>query len=95
MSRMTKTDLVSAVAEKAGVTKADAKRALDAMLDVITDALASNQKVSLTGFGTFEAREVKERTGVNPRTREKIVIPATKRPAFTAGAVLKRAVKES
>ncbi len=93
MSRLTKTDLVSAVAEKAGVTKADAKRTVDAMLDIITEALSTDKKVSLTGFGTFEAREVKERTGVNPRTRERIVIPATKRPAFTAGAVLKRAVK--
>ncbi len=95
MSRITKTDLVAAVAEKAGVTKTTAKSAVDAMIEVITEAMTSGTKVSLTGFGTFESREAKERSGVNPRTGEKIVIPATKRPAFSAGAVLKRVVKDS
>jgi len=91
--RLTKTTLVDAVAEKAGITKADAKRVLDAMLEIISEALANGTKVSLTGFGTFDVRTSKARNGVNPRTREQIKIPATKRPVFSAGAPLKRAVK--
>lgn len=91
--RLTKTTLVDAVAEKAGISKAEAKRVLETMLSIISESLANDVKVSLTGFGTFETRTSKARNGVNPRTREKIVIPATKRPVFTAGAPLKRAVK--
>lgn len=90
--RLTKTDLIARVAEKANVTKVESKRVLDAMLAVITQALAEGDKVILTGFGTFEVRTNKERTGVNPRTKEKMVIPAKKRPAFTAGAAFKRTV---
>jgi DNA-binding protein HU-beta len=91
-SRITKTDLVGTLATKAEISKAEAKRVLDAMLGVISGALADGNKVTLTGFGTFEVRNVKARTGVNPRTKERIQIPATKRPVFKAGAVLKRSV---
>ncbi len=91
--RLTKTTLVDAVAEKAGISKAEAKRVLETMLTIISETLANDGKISLTGFGTFEVRTSKARNGVNPRTREKIVIPAAKRPVFTAGAPLKRAVK--
>lgn len=90
---MNKTEFISAVAERAGITKSDAQKTVNAVLDVITDTLQSQGRVVLTGFGTFEVREAKERTGVNPRTREKVIIPATKRPAFSAGAELKKAVK--
>ncbi len=89
---MKKTEFVEAVANKAGITKTDAHKTVQAVLDVITEALAEGDRVVLTGFGTFAVREAKARNGVNPRTKEKIVIPATKRPGFSAGAVLKKAV---
>lgn len=93
MANLNKTDFIAAVADKAGITKTEAQKAVNAVLDVITDALQSNDRVVLTGFGTFEVREAKERMGVNPRTKDKVKIPATKRPAFSAGAELKKAVK--
>lgn len=89
---MNKTEFIDAVAEKAGMTKTDARKAVQAFLDVVTDTLQNGDRITLTGFGTFEVRDVKAREGINPRTKEKIQIPATKRPAFSAGAVLKRAV---
>lgn len=91
---MNKTEFIDAVSEKAGMTKTDARKAVQAVLDVITDSLTKGDRVVLTGFGTFEVREVKARTGVNPRTKQKLQIPATKRPAFSAGAVLKKAVSD-
>lgn len=90
---MNKTEFIAAVADKAGVTKSDAQKAVKAFLDVVTDSLQKGDKVVLTGFGSFEVRQAKARTGVNPRTKEKVRIPATKRPAFSAGAELKKAVK--
>ncbi len=88
-----KTEFISAVAERAGITKSDAQKTVNAVLDIITETLQNQGRVVLTGFGTFEVREAKERVGVNPRTREKVTIPKTKRPAFSAGAELKKAVK--
>ncbi|MDE5643216.1 MAG: HU family DNA-binding protein [Muribaculaceae bacterium] len=85
---MNKTELVNAIAEKANLSKADAKNALDAALNAISDALAANDKVALLGFGTFAVAEKGERTGLNPRTKEKIVIPARKAVKFKAGAEL-------
>lgn len=90
---MKKTEFIDAVAEKAGITKSDAQKNVNAVLDVITDSLAKGDSVVLTGFGTFKVRETKARNGVNPRTKEKIKIPASKRPSFSAGAVLKKAVE--
>ncbi len=90
---MNKTELIAAVAEKANLSKKDADAALSAVIDSITDALKSGDKVQLIGFGTFEVRERPERTGRNPQTKETITIPATKAPAFKAGAALKNAVK--
>ena len=89
---MTKTELISAVADKADFTKKNAETAVNAIISTITDALASGEKVSIVGFGTFERRERKERTGVNPRTKEQITIPASKVPAFKAGKAFKDAV---
>lgn len=89
---MNKTEFIAAVADKAGITKADAQRTVNTVLDVVSEALASGDRVVLTGFGSFEVRNAKERWGVNPRTKEKVLIPATKRPAFSAGAELKKAV---
>ncbi len=89
---MNKVELVAAVAEKAELSKKDAEKAVSAVLSAVVDALAAGDKVSLIGFGTFEVRERGERTGRNPRTKETIVIPASKQPAFKAGKAFKDAV---
>ena len=83
---MNKTELVNAIAEKAGLTKVDAKNALDATLTSIADALKNDDKVALVGFGTFSVTEKAARTGINPRTKEKIEIPARKVVKSNAGA---------
>ena len=90
---MKKAELAAVVAEKAGLTKKDADKAVAAVVDSIVEALKAGDKVSLVGFGTFEVHERNARTGLNPRTKEKIEIPATKVPAFKAGATFKNAVK--
>ena len=90
---MNKTELTNAIAAKAGLTKADAKKALDAALDAITDALKAGDKVALIGFGTFAVAERPERTGVNPLTKQSITIAAKKVAKFKAGAELDAAVQ--
>jgi DNA-binding protein HU-beta len=89
---MNKSDLIDAIADSAGLSKADAGRALDATVDAITGALKKGQSVSLVGFGTFSVRDRAARTGRNPRTGETIKIKASKNPAFKAGKALKDAV---
>uniref|UniRef100_A0A7C5Z1Z3 HU family DNA-binding protein n=1 Tax=Caldicellulosiruptor owensensis TaxID=55205 RepID=A0A7C5Z1Z3_9FIRM len=89
---MNKTDLISAIAEKSGLTKKDAEKALNAFVDAVTEALSKGEKVQLVGFGSFEVRERAERVGRNPQTQEEIKIPATKVPVFKAGKMLKDAV---
>ena len=83
---MNKTDLVNAIAEKANLTKVDAKNALDACLEAIAGALENNDKVALIGFGTFSVSEKAARAGINPRTKETINIPARKVVKFKPGA---------
>ena len=90
---MNKAELINAIAEKANLTKADAKAALDATLAAISDAVANNDKVALIGFGTFAVVEKGARTGINPATKAKIVIPAKKVVKFKAGAELAAKVK--
>lgn len=90
---MNKTEYVAAVAEAAGMTKAQAAIAVDACLAVITKSLKKGEAVQLTGFGTFDVVKKAARTGRNPRTGKEIKIPASKAPKFKAGAVLKKAVK--
>ncbi len=90
---MNKTELINAVAEKAGLTKVDAKNALDATLSAIADALAKGDRVALVGFGTFAVTEKTARTGINPRTKEKIEIAARKSVKFKPGAELNNVVK--
>lgn len=90
---MTKADLVNAMAEKAGLSKGDAEKALKAFTDAITDALKAGEKVALVGFGTFSVGERAARTGQNPQTGEKINIPAAKSPKFKAGKALKDSVQ--
>ena len=89
---MKKAELAAIVAEKAGLTKKDADKAISAVVEAITEALAKGDKVQLVGFGTFDVRERAARTGLNPRTKETIEIPASKQPAFKAGQALKDAV---
>jgi DNA-binding protein HU-beta len=91
---VTKADLVDQVAAAAGLKKKDAKVAIDAFLAKVEEALAAGNKVQLTGFGTFEVRKRKARTGVKPGTKEKIKIPATQYPAFKPGKALKDKVKK-
>ena len=91
---MTKTDLVNAMANAAGITKKAAGEALEALLSAVTGSLKKGNNVTLTGFGTFRVSHRASRTGVNPRNRsQKIKIPAMKVPAFKAGKSLKDAVR--
>ena len=89
---MNKADLVSAVAEKAGLSKKDSEKAVNAAFDVISDELVKGGKVQLVGFGSFETKERSARIGRNPRTKEEIEIPASRVPLFKAGKSLRDAV---
>lgn len=89
---MNKSDFVALVAGKAGLSQADAGRAVDAVLAAVTETLAGGEDIRLTGFGSFEVVEQAARTGRNPRTGAEIAIPATKAPKFRPGATLKEAV---
>ncbi len=91
---MTKQEFVDAVAAKSGLNRRDAGKALDAVLDSITDALRRRDSVNFTGFGKFGTSERKARMGVNPRNpSQKVHIPASTVPKFTAGSALKQAVR--
>jgi len=89
---MKKSEFVAEVAKKIGMSQAKTGEVVNAVLDVVTATLKAGDKVTLTGFGTFEARLRAERKGRDIRTKASITIPASKRPVFTAGAVLKEAV---
>lgn len=90
---MTKEGIIEAIVAKINCTKADAGRALEAVLDTITNSLSKGESVTVTGFGTFSARQRAARMGVNPKTGEKIHIPAMTVPKFKAGKSLKEAVR--
>lgn len=92
---MNKAQLKDAIAEAAGLSGADAERALDATLDAITKTVAGGDKVTIPGFGTFEPRERSARTGRNPQTGAELQIAATTVPGFKAGAAFKQAVAGS
>ena len=89
---MNKTELIAAVAEKAGLTKKDAERIVNATFETVAETLKKGDKVSVSGFGIFEVKTREARIGRNPRTKEEIKIPATKLPAFKASKTLKDAV---
>lgn len=89
---MNKTELVDLLATKADTTKKVASTLLDALMDAITQAVADGEKVTLVGFGSWEARERKARDGRNPKTGEQMTIPATTVPTFSAGKQFKDAV---
>lgn len=90
---MNKAELINAIAENSGLSKVDAKKAIDAFVSSVTTALKSGDKVALVGFGTFMVAERAERTGINPATKETITIAAKKVAKFKAGAELAEALK--
>lgn len=92
LSQMNKNELISAMAEKSGLSKKDAGVALDAFVESVQDALKSGDKVQLTGFGSFEVKSRAARTGLNPRTKEPVEIAASNAPVFKAGKLLKDAL---
>lgn len=94
---MQKTEFIKAVAAKAGddISQKQTKQVIEAAIDVITETLKKGEKVTLTGFGTFEVRNRQQREGVNPQTRERMVIPATRTPGFSASSTLKEEVKNT
>ena len=90
---MTKADFIDRVASKSGLSKRDATKAVDAFLDSVTDALKSGEAVTFTGFGKFSPQRRQERQGVNPRTGQRVTIPAATVPKFSAGSALKQALR--
>ena len=89
---MNKSELVAAVAAKAGLSKKDGEKAVNAAFEAITEALVKGEKVQLVGFGSFETKERNARVGRNPKTKEEIPIPASRVPQFKAGKALKDAL---
>ncbi|HZB24141.1 MAG TPA: HU family DNA-binding protein [Gaiellaceae bacterium] len=91
---MTKQEFIEKIADRAGLQRRDAQKAVDAFLDTITDALTQGDEVAFTGFGKFTTQQRAERQGVNPRNpTEKVTIPASTVPKFSAGSALKSAVR--
>ena len=91
---MNKTELISVIAEKSGLSKKDSEKALTAAVDAIAEALVAGDKVQLVDFGAFEVKTRAARTGRNPKTNAAIEIPASKIPQFKAGKALKDAVSK-
>lgn len=91
---MNKVELIAQIAEKSGLSKKDAEKALAATVDAITEAVSAGDKVQLVGFGSFEVKRREARVGRNPKTKEAIEIPATRVPVFKAGRALKDAVSK-
>lgn len=92
---MNKAELLTNMAEKSGLTKAESEKALNAFIDTVTEALTDGEKVQLVGFGSFESRPRKAREGRNPRNPEEVIqIPASVAPVFRAGKTLKEAVNK-
>ncbi|MBK9715537.1 MAG: HU family DNA-binding protein [Kouleothrix sp.] len=92
---MQKTDFIARVAEETGVSKKTSRQVIEAALDLIGRSLAQDEKVVLSGFGTFEMRQRRERRGVNPQTRQAMTIPAAKTPGFSASNNLKEMVRQA
>ena len=89
---MNKTELIASVAEKAELTKKDAEKAVNALFTSIEEALVLEDKVQIIGFGTFEVKEVAAKTGINPRTNEKVAIAACKKPVMKFGKAYKEMI---
>lgn len=90
---MNKTKLVEIIRKKIGMSKNEAIQTVEITFDSIKDALQNNEIIDIYGFGRFEVKEVKERNGINPKTKEKIIIPATKKVVFKSSKSLKEKVK--
>ena len=91
---MNKAELIAAVAEATSLSKKDSEAAVNAALDAIIASLQEGEKVQLVGFGSFEVKKRAERTGRNPKTKETIMIPASKVPTFKAGKAMKDAISK-
>jgi DNA-binding protein HU-beta len=91
---MQKTEFIAEIAERSGVSKKHARQMLDAALDIIAEQLQQGERVVLTGFGTFEVRERRERQGVNPQTKAPMKIGATRTPGFSASNSFKNLIKD-
>ncbi len=91
-TNLTKKELVQAVSEQAGVTKVQAQKAVGAFIDEVTGALKSKKKVTLIGFGTFSVKHRNKKNGINPKTGERIKIPAKNVPHFSASSKLKEVI---
>lgn len=89
---MTKSELISVIADKGGYSKKDAEKALSVVTSTITESLSNGEKVSIVGFGTFEVRDRAAKESINPATKQPVHCPAKKVPAFKAGKALKEAV---
>jgi len=89
---MNKSELISAVAKKTGLTKKETELVLTAILETIIDVISSGEKMTLVGFGSFEAKERKEKEGRNPSTGEKMFVPASRVPVFSVGKFFKQRV---
>ena len=89
---MNKQELITSMAEKTSLNKANSEKVLNAFIESVQEALANGEKVQLIGFGTFETKERAARVGLNPRTKEKIDIPAKKAPAFKPGKEFKEKI---
>lgn len=94
MTLMNKSELIKAIADKAGFTQKDATAAYDAFIASVTEALKAGEKVQLVGFGTFEVKEVAAKTGINPQTGEKVDIAACKKPVMKFGKAYKDLINE-
>ena len=90
---MNKVELIAAVAKKTGLSKAEASVGVNAMFDLVSDALGKNEKVTITGFGSFDVGVRQARRGVNPHNKEHIQIPELRIPRFHAGKALRHLVK--
>ena len=90
---MNKVELIAAVAKKTGLSKAEASAGVNAVVDLVSDALAANEKVTITGFGSFDVGLRQARRGVNPHTQKHIEIPQLRLPRFRAGKALRSLVK--
>ncbi len=90
---MTKAEFVDRLAAKGGLTKKDAAAVVDSFVEVVTESLKKGEEVQFTGFGKFYVQKREAREGINPQTKAKIKIPASKVPKFSAGVALKNAVK--
>ena len=91
---MQKNDFIARIAEETGVTQKTTRQVIEAAIDIISQSLARGEKVVLTGFGTFELRQRRQRRGVNPQTRQEMVIPASRIPSFSASNRLRGLIHE-